>query len=653
MNIFLSTGKAVSLGVRSQPAAVGTAAHRQVWRRKGGALLLFCLAALALPAQIRLTIASLPANTPESDTLYLTGDFNDWDPAHPNFALARNAKGAFEIALDTVRPPFEYKFTRGSWETVEGDSLGNALNNRRLEALPSERNRPVIAHSVASWEDMPLRQERMWVRIEVEEIPRNTPPDAPIYAVGNFNSWHPGDPKYRLKKLTDSTWTVQVPLYGNILEYKFTRGNWETVEGRSNGRARYNREFRPQPGEQNAVVQTSIETWEDLSGSPINTFTFFWLLAAVVGILLVIAINTLQNNNSAANRVLSVLVLIISLALFGRVAVYDRDIFQAYPKLLLVPDIIYFLYAPIFLLYIRTLLLPTPAHRRHRIWWHFLPFGLHVLAYLPLILMPAGSFIFRNTDQDLHPWFVLSGGIALVYNLGYWGYLRRLIRAFQRDSEENFAFEQNLSFLNTVMVLKAVCLGLWLLAYLIGGLDQLVERDLGGITDRLTDVLFIAFSLTVFCLGYFAMREPEIFQVPPLSEDAAESAPESLPDPESTDFGREMNQIRQLMEAERPWLNPKLSLAELATAADMRLHDLSRVINLGFGMNFNDLVNSYRVEAFKERVLQPEYQQHTFLAIALMVGFNSKTAFNRAFKKHAGMTPRDFLKTEAETKERK
>ncbi|MCB0644047.1 MAG: AraC family transcriptional regulator, partial [Phaeodactylibacter sp.] len=63
----------------------------------------------------------------------------------------------------------------------------------------------------------------------------------------------------------------------------------------------------------------------------------------------------------------------------------------------------------------------------------------------------------------------------------------------------------------------------------------------------------------------------------------------------------------------------------------------------GLGMNFNDFVNSYRVAAFKERVQQDAYRHHTLLAIALMVGFNSKTAFNRSFKKLTGQTPRQFL----------
>jgi AraC-like DNA-binding protein len=54
-------------------------------------------------------------------------------------------------------------------------------------------------------------------------------------------------------------------------------------------------------------------------------------------------------------------------------------------------------------------------------------------------------------------------------------------------------------------------------------------------------------------------------------------------------------------------------------------------------------VNGYRIEEFKLRVENPQFQHLTLLGIAYDVGFNSKTAFNRSFKKITGMTPRDYF----------
>lgn len=599
--------------------------------------------ALWMPAysQILIQVHSLPANTPDSLQLYIAGNFNDWEAAIPAHQLQPQPDGIYEILLAEPSFPLEFKFTRGSWETVEGDDLGNARQNRFYEEIALSDS-AVLRLTIQSWEDLPSVNPDDSIDIQILSLPANTPPESPVYITGDFNSWMPGDATFKLKKQSDGSYRTKVPIFGNSLEFKFTRGNWETVEGRSSGRARFNRKFELANAAEKRIV-TRIESWEDLSGSPINAYTFIWLLAGVLGVLLIIAINTLQNNNVASNRILSILILLISVALISRVSIYDREIFQWQPKLMLLPDVIYFLYAPVFLLYIRTLFLPSPLKGNFRLGLSILPFLLHLIAYLPFLLMDKNGFILKNVDLSLRPWFDLAGSIALIYNIFYWVYIRRVIRKFQRDSDDNYAFEQNLAFLNTVMNLKAVCLSIWLLTTVIGGLGFILNQDLSGITDRSTDLLFIVFSLTVFCLGYFAIRQPEIFKLPTESESDSDPIPDETEEKQE-DLGAIKEEVSQLMKKEQPYLNPKLTLAQLAELSGTNPHLLSRVINSGFGMNFNDFVNSYRVEDFKQKVLEEKYRNHTFLAIALMVGFNSKTAFNRSFKKLTHKTPREYFK---------
>ena len=96
------------------------------------------------------------------------------------------------------------------------------------------------------------------------------------------------------------------------------------------------------------------------------------------------------------------------------------------------------------------------------------------------------------------------------------------------------------------------------------------------------------------------------------------------------------------MADEQPWLEPELTLTELAHRLRTNPSVLSRVINSGCGQNFNDFVNSYRVEAFKEAVKNPKNKHLSLLGIALDCGFNSKATFNRAFKKFTGLLPKEF-----------
>ncbi|WP_232194530.1 alpha/beta hydrolase [Thermococcus sp. PK] len=70
----------------------------------------------------------------------------------------------------------------------------------------------------------------------VVEVPDYTPEEDTIYIAGNFNGWNPGDERYRLKKRADGKWeiTLEFPK-GRKIEFKFTRGSWETVEKGKNG----------------------------------------------------------------------------------------------------------------------------------------------------------------------------------------------------------------------------------------------------------------------------------------------------------------------------------------------------------------------------------------------------------------------------------
>lgn len=100
-------------------------------------------------------------------------------------------------------------------------------------------------------------------------------------------------------------------------------------------------------------------------------------------------------------------------------------------------------------------------------------------------------------------------------------------------------------------------------------------------------------------------------------------------------------------EKEKSYLNPELTLSELAAKLNTNTSVLSAVINTGFGKNFNDFVNEYRVSAFKKQAIAPSNKHLTLLAIAFDCGFNSKATFNRAFKKETGLSPKAFLDNEA------
>ncbi|MEM6738249.1 MAG: helix-turn-helix domain-containing protein [Bacteroidota bacterium] len=102
--------------------------------------------------------------------------------------------------------------------------------------------------------------------------------------------------------------------------------------------------------------------------------------------------------------------------------------------------------------------------------------------------------------------------------------------------------------------------------------------------------------------------------------------------------------VEKLMREERPFLNPDLTLRDLAALLDLPPNYMSQLLNEGFDKNFSEFVNTYRLETFKTYLTDPENKHLTILGVAYASGFNSKTVFNTFFKKMMGKTPKAYWK---------
>lgn len=103
-------------------------------------------------------------------------------------------------------------------------------------------------------------------------------------------------------------------------------------------------------------------------------------------------------------------------------------------------------------------------------------------------------------------------------------------------------------------------------------------------------------------------------------------------------------QLDTILLQEKPYLDRQFRLAKLATSSGIPAHQLSQVINEVMHTNFNDWINSYRIEEAKARLVDPAFKHYSILAIALDCGFQHKSTFNRAFKKATGKTPSAYMK---------
>ena len=105
---------------------------------------------------------------------------------------------------------------------------------------------------------------------------------------------------------------------------------------------------------------------------------------------------------------------------------------------------------------------------------------------------------------------------------------------------------------------------------------------------------------------------------------------------------RHKKRLQSLMEEDKLFLNPELSLRSLAQYMNLSANHMSQLLNEGFQQNFANYVNTYRLEHFKVKLQDSQSSQLTLLALAYDSGFNSKTVFNSFFKNKLGMTPKAY-----------
>lgn len=597
-------------------------------------------------AQIRIEIAKMPALLAPEQGLYFASNINSWDPGDPDYKFQKTADGKYFIELPDSLNSFQYKITQGTWAAVEGDEDGKSRPNRTFSV---ENDPKHLAIEIARWE------QGIAYKFQITEIPANTPHDATLYITGSFNNWNPRDERYKLTRLKDGTYRVKVQTELSKIEYKFTRGTWSSVEGRDNGKGLSNRVISKDKAGAEAI-QVNVKTWEDLPRSA-NSLSFYEVLllcSSIIGVLAVLIIRNIDNYDKEANRWLITLILMTSGFTAARVLTANKDFVEIFPKMLLAPDFILFTYAPVFLFYVQKLLfnaVTPPANWR----WHFVLFVLQTIAYVPLFLMDNTELILGLINQTIpvRTLFAVIGGLAVLVNIAYWLNIRGVINQYKKQSHSSYSYDENLNYLNTVITIKAACLILGLATSIIFIYGWMNGVDVYSAAERCINWIWFLFSSTSYVLGYFAIYKSKIIKLStsPLSANHSQSgdSPVHSSDKRNDDAMDEVvmqqfkEKLESYMERSKPYTNPQLSINDLAGKLKIQPHVLSRVINECYEKNFFYFINEYRIDEFKRKLEDPEYKKYKLLSIAYEVGFNSKSAFNRSFKKLTNYSPSEYF----------
>jgi AraC-like DNA-binding protein len=170
------------------------------------------------------------------------------------------------------------------------------------------------------------------------------------------------------------------------------------------------------------------------------------------------------------------------------------------------------------------------------------------------------------------------------------------------------------------------------------------------IDDFVTEIILSVFSLFItYWIAYHGLLQQVSVSLTSTNSDAQ---PIDIPVNETektvanTDAKHQqvVKAIGALLNAEKLYLNPELTIVDLAERIGEHPRLVSTSINRSCGENFNRFINKYRVEEARLRLLNSDVAHLNMEGIGIDAGFNSNSSFYTAFKKELNMTPLQYLK---------
>lgn len=278
---------------------------------------------------------------------------------------------------------------------------------------------------------------------------------------------------------------------------------------------------------------------------------------------------------------------------------------------------------------------------------------LHLLPFLVvnLVLMPR----FYAVDATLKMSFIQNRQnmiefqfIHILIHLQIVTYIIAVFRVLRKSKKlylENYT-GKNISSYNCLFQFTIVLTILYTLALLK---NIFKFSDYPYISEWIKIGLLVS-SLFVICWYLFkALNNPDLFRnidsklklVSKLVSEENNSEPSTIDD---RAYNEDLLKLKKYMVEKKPYLNSSLTIQDVSSDIEIPVRDLSLLINHQIGQHFYDFVNTYRIENAMEILKDTSKSKVTILEILYEVGFNSKSSFNTAFKKHTGNTPTTYRK---------
>jgi AraC-like DNA-binding protein len=363
--------------------------------------------------------------------------------------------------------------------------------------------------------------------------------------------------------------------------------------------------------------------------------TIISIVSSVVSLLLAYFLVSMSSENSKSNRLFALFLILGALDISG----FYADLFSKIPSNMdMFRSLSCFLLIPVFYLYALSVCYShfklKPIHV-----WHTLPFVISNLIMLPRYYLAdvAGKIEFyKYYTQHLEVQFV-----HILLHLQFIAYLILVFRVlfhFKKIYYENYSNTEIGTFKWLLQLTLVISF-----SYIIALIKNIFKFTHYTETFTGTEICAILVSLSLNCWYVLkALQYPELFSSVNSNLQLAGNLEKSNNNPFKSQ--EEILYLKSFMTEKEPFLDPSLTLQKLASQIQIPSRELSVLINQHIGNHFFDFVNEYRIEKTAEILKDGTKNKLTILEILYEVGFNSKSSFNTAFKKHTGLTPTEYRK---------
>ncbi|WP_338766483.1 AraC family transcriptional regulator [Bernardetia sp. ABR2-2B] len=305
-----------------------------------------------------------------------------------------------------------------------------------------------------------------------------------------------------------------------------------------------------------------------------------------------------------------------------------------------------FLQLPIFYLYILSVCY-SDFKLKYKHLLHFLPFLAANLALLPRfyavdIASKIDFIINRKEMIELQFNHILIHLQIAVYIFAVFMILKKAKRLYLENNADKSSVSYNWLFQFTTVLT---------ILYSVAFIKNIFKFSDFQIVSEGIKIGIIVLQLFIFCWYLFkAINNPNLFRnidsklklVKDIISEEKGNEPLTLTEKK---YSEDLIKLKKYMNNEKPFLNPSITIQDISAAIEIPVRDLSLLINHKLEQHFYDFINIYRVENAMRILEDSTKNKITILEILYEVGFNSKSSFNTAFKKHTGKTPTSYRKT--------